>query len=74
MNKSQLRTITHAVMFCWITVSPVRVMADPCGMVPAVYLEYEADLQRIGLQKTFVFYKDDIETFVIRPGFQGSVE
>ena len=74
MNKSQLRTITHAVMFCWITVSTVGVMADPCGMVPAVYLEGEADLQRIGLQKTFVFYKDDIETFVIRPGFQGSVE
>ena len=29
---------------------------------------------RIGLQQTYVFYKDGIETFVIRPGFQGKVD
>lgn len=49
-------------------------MADPCGMVPPIYVEGDVPLERIGLQKTYVFYKDGIETFVIRPGFQGRVE
>ncbi len=51
----------------------MSVFADPCGMVPPVYIEGNVPLERIGLQKTFVFYKDGIETFVIRPGFQGKV-
>lgn len=49
-------------------------LADPCGMVPPIYIDGDVPLERIGLQKTFVFYKDGVETFVIRPGFQGSVD
>lgn len=48
--------------------------ADPCGMVPPIYAGNVAPINRIGLQKTFVFYKDGVETFVIRPGFEGNVE
>jgi Na+-transporting methylmalonyl-CoA/oxaloacetate decarboxylase gamma subunit len=47
--------------------------ADPCGMVPPIYTG-SVPITRIGLQKTYVFYKDGVESFVIRPGFQGSVE
>ena len=48
--------------------------ADPCGMVPPIHITGQVQLQRTGLQKTYVFYRDGIETFVIRPGFKGSVE
>ena len=51
-----------------------RAQADPCGMVPPIYLEGAVPIERIGLQKTFVFYKNGVETFVIRPGFKGSVK
>jgi len=50
------------------------VMADPCGMVPPIYTGSQASLARIGLQKTYVFHKDGVETFVIRPGFTGNVD
>lgn len=48
--------------------------ADPCGMVPPIYHGAGTPITRIGLQRTFVFYKDGVETFVIRPGFSGKVE
>ena len=48
--------------------------ADPCGMVPPIYAGEGIPIARIGAQKTYVFYKDGIETFVIRPGFEGKVE
>ena len=48
--------------------------ADPCGMVPPIYTGEGVPLTRIGEQQTYVFYKDGIETFVIRPGFQGKVD
>jgi len=52
--------------------------ADPCGMVPPVFTSIdvgdEPPIARIGAQKTYVFYKDGIETFVIRPGFLGKIE
>ena len=47
---------------------------DPCGMVPPIYTGDQVPISRIGLQKTYVFYKDGVETFVIRPGFQGNVD
>jgi hypothetical protein len=43
-------------------VPPIMVMAGS----PAI--------ERIGLQKTYVFYKNGIETFVIRPGYRGSID
>ncbi len=48
--------------------------ADPCGMVPPIYVGEGVPITRVGLQKTYVFYKDGVETFVIRPGFDGKVE
>jgi hypothetical protein len=51
-----------------------RVSADPCGMVPPIYRDGSVPLSRVGLQQTYVFYKDGIETFVIRPGFTGKVD
>ena len=48
--------------------------ADPCGMVPPIYQGPGAPITRVGLQQTYVFYKDGVETFVIRPGFTGKVD
>ena len=50
------------------------VFADPCGMVPPVYVGNDIPIARVGEQKTYVFYKDGVETVVIRPGFEGKVE
>lgn len=47
---------------------------DPCGMVPPIYTGPGVPIVRTGLQQTYVFYKDGVETFVIKPGFQGRVE
>jgi hypothetical protein len=51
-----------------------RATADPCGMVPPIYTGQDVPLTRVGLQQTYVFYKDGVETFVIRPGFTGKVD
>ena len=48
--------------------------ADPCGMVPPVYVGPGVPITRVGEQQTYVFYKDGVETFVIRPGFKGKVD
>jgi hypothetical protein len=48
--------------------------ADPCGMVPPIYPGQQVPITRVGLQQTYVFYKDGVETFVIRPGFSGKVD
>ena len=50
------------------------VFGDPCGMVPPVYGGGVVPISRVGLQQTYVFYKDGVETFVIRPGFSGKVD
>ena len=49
-------------------------LADPCGMVPPIYVTDNTSIIRVGDEQTYVFYKDGIETFVIRPGFSGKVE
>ena len=48
--------------------------ADPCGMVPPIYVGNQSPIVRAGLQKTYVFHKDGVETFVIRPGYKGKVD
>src|SRR3954470_19146971 len=48
--------------------------ADPCGMVPPIYTGPGVPITRVGPQRTYVFYKDGVETYVIRPGFQGKVD
>ncbi len=50
-------------------------LADPCGMVPPIYTGGGgAPIVRTGAQRTYAFYKDGLETYVIRPGFSGKVE
>src|SRR5262245_51308803 len=51
-----------------------RALADPCGMVPPIYVTDNTSIVRVGDEQTYVFFKDGIETFVIRPGFSGKVE
>ncbi|MEM7474189.1 MAG: DUF2330 domain-containing protein [Planctomycetota bacterium] len=49
--------------------------ADPCGMVPPIYIaEGDPGIKRTGLQQTYVFYKNGIETIAIHPAFEGTVE
>ncbi|MEE8409622.1 MAG: hypothetical protein V3T05_08455, partial [Myxococcota bacterium] len=48
--------------------------ADPCGMVPPIWTGNGPAITRVGEQMTYVFFKDGIETFVIRPGFSGKVD
>ena len=50
------------------------VALDPCGMVPPIYTGNIAPIARIGLQQTYVFYRDGVEAVVIRPGFSGKVD
>ena len=53
----------------------LQVFADPCGMVPPISLDGDdTNIERVGEQKTYVFYKDGIETLVIHPGFEGNVD
>src|SRR5438477_10462206 len=49
-------------------------LADHCGMVPPIYVTDNTSLIRVGDEQTYVFFKDGLETFVIRPGFSGKVE
>ncbi len=66
---SKLKT---AALLCLAITTTAQ--ADPCGMVPPIYTGDQVPITRIGEQNTYVFYKDGVETFVIRPGFRGNVE
>ena len=57
-----------------VSIAVGTLQADPCGMVPPVYIGEGQPITRVGLQQTYVFYKDGVETFVIRPGFTGKVD
>ncbi|WP_372369872.1 DUF2330 domain-containing protein [Candidatus Uabimicrobium sp. HlEnr_7] len=57
-----------------LLLSLVLLHADPCGMVPPISAGNGLTIKRIGVQKTYVFYKNGIETIVIRPGFSGKVD
>ncbi|MCR9118106.1 MAG: DUF2330 domain-containing protein, partial [bacterium] len=59
----------------WAAIAVASVAyADPCGMVPPIYTGDGVPITRTGLQKTYVSYKDGVETFVIRPGYSGNVD
>jgi len=51
-----------------------RLLADPCGMVPPIYQGEGPPIVRVGDQQTYVFFRDGVETFAIRPGFSGKVD
>ncbi|MEM7456278.1 MAG: DUF2330 domain-containing protein [Planctomycetota bacterium] len=49
------------------------VAADPCGMVPPIY-SGESPIARAGVQQTYVFHHDGVESFAIRPGYEGNID
>ena len=68
-----MRTFTLAVALA-LALPAARAGADPCGMVPPIYEGPGIPITRVGPQRTYVFYKDGVETYVIRPGFSGNVD
>jgi hypothetical protein len=36
-------------------------LADPCGMVPPIYVTDNTSLVRVGDEQTYVFFKDGLE-------------
>ena len=52
-----------------------NVSADPCGMVPPITVA-SADnaVVRAGAQRTYMFFKDGMETIALRPGFEGNID
>ena len=71
MKRSTFRLLS-TLLVGLIMLSSVH--ADPCGMVPPIYVGNTSPITRIGLQKTYVFHNKGVETFVIRPGFSGKVD
>ncbi len=67
----------HVLLGCAVVVLAAQAQpahSDPCGMVPPAIMIEGDPIVRIGAQKTYVFYKNDIETLVLRPGFKGKVD
>ncbi|WP_372366557.1 DUF2330 domain-containing protein [Candidatus Uabimicrobium sp. HlEnr_7] len=56
---------TIAILLFFLFVS---LRADPCGMVTS-----GPGIERMGIQRTYVFYKNKIESIVLRPGFSGKL-
>ena len=73
-----MKTLSHLtcalLLAALLAPSVPAAYADPCGMVPPVYTGEGPPIVRVGLQKTYVFWRDGVETYVIRPGFTGKVE
>src|SRR5712671_1544342 len=70
-NSAAIVTLLGLLVGVWST---GQALADPCGMVPPIYVTDNTSIVRVGDEQTYVFWKDGIETFVIRPGFSGKVE
>lgn len=51
-----------------------RLPADPCGLVPPAWSGPGYAVERVDLQQTYLFYRDGIETLVLRPAYKGSAE
>ena len=52
-----------------------HVSADPCGMVPPMNVaSTDNAVVRIGAQRTYMFFKDGMETIALRPGFEGKID
>ncbi len=76
MGRSALASrVAWGLLLGWaIAARQGSALADPCGMVPPIYVTDNTSLVRVGDEQTYVFFKDGLETFVIRPGFSGKVE
>ena len=69
-------TMKHALLAGLAFLSSSAV-ADPCGMVPPIYIppdDVRTSISRIGAQRTYVSFRSGIETIALRPGFAGSVD
>ena len=64
---SPARMIAIATLLLPLAAS--NLLADPCGMVPPVYIGDDVPIVRVGEQKTYVFFKEGVETVV-----QGQVD
>ena len=64
--------VSCAVLLTATTFSSLQ--ADPCGMVPPIYTGKGSPIARTGLQQTYVFFDKGVESFVIRPAFEGKVD
>ncbi len=58
---------------------PASAMADPCGLVPPLVQAgadagNQARITRIGKQRTYVFFRNGVESIALRPGFSGKVD
>ncbi len=70
-----MRSLFLTAMLCASLTFVKSASADPCGMVPPISAAgQQTPIARTGLRQTYVFYKDGVETFVIRPGFTGKVD
>jgi len=74
MIRRSFLTVAAAALLCQTALLYQTALADPCGMVPPIYTGPGQPITRVGEQMTYVFYKDGVETFVIRPGFSGKVD
>jgi hypothetical protein len=72
VNRFGTHSVPYVALLILLATSPA--WADPCGMVPPYWQGPGSPIVRVDLQKTYVFYKDGVETFAIRPGFSGKVE
>ena len=62
-------------VFVGLSLGSMQVGADPCGMVPPIHVDRnDPGIARVGAQRTYVMFKDGVETMVLRPGFEGSVD
>ncbi|MDG2408417.1 MAG: DUF2330 domain-containing protein [Pirellulales bacterium] len=73
-QRSSRNLQTSLLWIILLSITASKSMADPCGMVPPIYFGQPPVLARVGEQQTYVFFKDGMETFVIRPGFTGDVD
>ncbi len=73
-----LNNFRSSIVVCAFTFSLIAVTslapADPCGMVPPIYTDGQSPIVRSGLQETFVSYRNGVESFVIRPGYEGKID
>jgi hypothetical protein len=64
-------------LFLAVGLLPTSALADPCGMVPPISVPNGVTgpaIQRTGAQRTWVSFKDGVQTMALRPGFAGKVE
>ena len=73
MSTNRDRASAAGVILATLLSSAPAIGADPCGMVPPVYNGDGPALTRVGVQRTFVFHKDGVQSIVIQPAFEGRV-